>query len=55
MDPLWPARLADWRQAQALRQLGAGPLALARSLQEPDTDDASLLLRLCLLYTSRWG
>ncbi|WP_313117690.1 pyrroloquinoline quinone biosynthesis protein PqqF [Ectopseudomonas guguanensis] len=46
MDPLWPARLADWRQAQALRQLGAGPLALARSLQEPDTDDASLLLRL---------
>ncbi|WP_395505178.1 pyrroloquinoline quinone biosynthesis protein PqqF [Ectopseudomonas hydrolytica] len=46
MDPLWPARLADWRQAQALRQFGAGPLALARSLQEPDTDDASLLLRL---------
>ncbi len=46
LDPLWPARLADWRQAQTLRQFGAGPLALARSLQEPDTDDASLLLTL---------
>ncbi|MFT0625296.1 pyrroloquinoline quinone biosynthesis protein PqqF [Ectopseudomonas guguanensis] len=46
VDALWPVRLADWRQAQALRQLGAGPLALARSLQEPDTDDASLLLTL---------
>ncbi|MFI8746943.1 pyrroloquinoline quinone biosynthesis protein PqqF [Pseudomonas sp. NPDC077186] len=56
-DPLWPARLADWRQAQALRRFGMGPLALARSLQdaEAEPDDARLLQTLDALLAQLAG
>ncbi len=56
-DPAWPARLADWRQAQALRQFGMGPLALARSLQdaEAELDDARLLQTLGALLAQLAG
>jgi coenzyme PQQ biosynthesis probable peptidase PqqF len=56
-DPTWPARLADWRQAQALRQFGMGPLALARSLQdaEAERDDARLLQTLGALLAQLAG
>ncbi|MGQ7957402.1 pyrroloquinoline quinone biosynthesis protein PqqF [Pseudomonas sp. SP16.1] len=57
VEPGWPARLADWRQARALRQFGMALLALARSLQDAETevDDARLLKTLGALLAQLAG